>query len=100
MFMNLNKSNRNALMSIAFLFIVITVLSMGRESYQPRPLVITPLNTGSIFDLESDVECTAGPTEKASPYSTQTTGGVCGAQKLVSEIAGYTIVDGIGESLI
>ena len=49
---NLNKTDRNALMSIAVLMIVIIALVMFRETsmYQPRPIKITPISEKSIFD--------------------------------------------------
>ena len=100
---NLNRANRNALISIFTLIAVIFVLGMFRTTskYQPRPIVIKAVNEESIFDLEHRVDCAPGHTSEGSPYTKSLTpGGVCGAQKLVSEQAGYEIEDGIGGSLI
>ena len=100
---NLNRANRNALISIFSLIAVIFVLGIFRTTskYQPRPIVIKALNEESIFDLEHRVECAPGHTSEGSTYTKSLTpGGVCGAEKLVSEQAGYEIEDGIGGSLI
>jgi hypothetical protein len=99
---NLNKTDRNALMSIAVLMIVIIALVMFRETsmYQPRPIKITPISEKSIFDLENKVECTPGRKEGSAYTKSLTPGGLCGAQELVSDLASYEISDGIGGSLI
>ena len=100
---NLNRANRNALISIFSLIAVIFVLGIFRSTskYQPRPIVIKALNEESIFNLEHRVECAPGHTSEGSTYTKSLTpGGVCGAEKLVSEQAGYEIEDGIGGSLI
>ena len=100
---NLNRANRNALISIFTLIAVIFVLGIFKTTskYQPRPIVIRAINKKSLFDLEHRVECAPGHTKEGSPYTKSLTpGGLCGAQKLVSEQAGYEIEDGIGGSLI
>jgi hypothetical protein len=100
---NLNRANRNALISIFSLIAVIFVLGIFKTTskYQPRPIVVKAINEKSIFDLEHRVECAPGHTSEGSPYTKSLTpGGLCGAQKLVSEQAGYEIEDGIGGSLI
>jgi len=100
----LNRSDRNALMAIAVLMIAIVVLGVMNAktiNYQPRPITIKAISEKSLFDLKSDLECTAGSGKKDSPYSVGLTpGGLCGAQELVGEHAGYEIADGIGGSLI
>ena len=100
--LNLNKTDRNALMSIAVLMIVIIALMMFRATsmYQPRPIKITPISEKSIFDLENKVECTPGREEGSAYTKSLTPGGLCGAQELVSDLASYEISDGIGGSLI
>jgi len=100
--LNLNKTDRNALMSIAVLMIVIIALMMFRETsmYQPRTIKITPISEKSIFDLENKVECTPGREEGSAYTKSLTPGGLCGAQELVSDLASYEISDGIGGSLI
>jgi hypothetical protein len=100
---NLNRTNRNALISIFTLIAVIFVLGIFKTTskYQPRPIVVKVVNDKSIFDLEDRIECVPGHTSEGSPYTKSLTpGGLCGAQKLVSEQAGYEIEDGIGGSLI
>ena len=97
---NLNKANRSALLSIGVLMAIILVLMSTVESYQPRPIKITPIREGSIFDLENKVECTPGRKEGSAYTKSLTPGGLCGAQKFVSDLAGYEISEGIGGSLI
>ena len=100
---NLNRTNRNALISIFTLIAVIFVIGMFKTTskYQPRPIVIKAINEKSLFDLEHRVECAPGHTGEGSTYTKSLTpGGVCGAEKLVAEQAGYEIEDGIGGSLI
>jgi len=83
--------------------VIITVLGMVRNTskYQPRPITITPISEESIFTLENRLECAPGFTSEGSAYTKSLTpGGLCGAQKLVSDHAGYGIEDGIGGSLI
>jgi hypothetical protein len=99
---NLNKTNRNALKSIGVLFFIIVALMMfqDRSMYQPRPIKVKTLSTGSIFDLENKVECTPGRKQGSAYTKSLTPGGLCGAQKLVSDMTSYEIEDGIGGSLI
>ena len=97
--LNLNRADRNALVAMTVLIILITILgfmNVRSSKYQPRPITITPVSEESLFDLKSDVECVAGGGKKDSPYSV----GLCGAQELVGAHAGYEIADGIGGSLI
>jgi hypothetical protein len=99
----LNRANRNSLISIFSLIAMIFVLGIFKTTskYQPKPLVIKVVNERSIFDLENRIECVPGHTSEGSPYTMGLTpGGLCGAQELVSEQAGYEIEDGIGGSLI
>ena len=99
----LNRANRNALISIFSLIAVIFVLGIFKTTskYQPRPIIIKAINENSLFGLEDRIECVPGHTSEGSPYTKSLTpGGLCGAQKLVSEQAGYEIEDGIGGSLI
>ena len=101
--LNLNRANRNAIMSIVALIALIFVLGMLKNTskYQPRPITIKAINEESIFNLEHRLECAPGHTSEGSTYTKSLTpGGVCGAQELVSAHAGYEITDGIGGSLI
>jgi hypothetical protein len=100
---NLNRANRNAIMSIVALIVVIFLLGAMKNTsrYQPRPITIAAVNEKSIFNLEHKLECAPGHTSEGSAYTKSLTpGGVCGAQKLVAEQAGYSIEEGIGGSLI
>ena len=98
----LNRVNRNAIMMIVLLLVFISALGAFRPSaFQPTPITTKTVSDQSIFDLPVDLKCTAGSGKTGSPYSKGLTpGGVCGAQKLVSEQAGYDITGGIGGSLI
>jgi hypothetical protein len=101
--LNLNRANRNAIMSIVVLITLIFVLGMFKSTsrYQPRPIAIKVINEKSIFDLENRLECAPGYTKEGSPYTKSLTpGGLCGAGEFVAEQAGYGIEDGIGGSLI
>jgi hypothetical protein len=97
-----NKANRNAIMSIFVLLVLIFVLGLTkkRSNYQPRPITIKTISEKSLFDLENKVECAAGYPEGSVYSKALTPGGLCGAQKLVADQADYEIEDGIGGSLI
>jgi hypothetical protein len=102
--LNLNRADRNALLYMLVLMIIITALGFWNATtvnYQPRPITINAVSEKSLFDLESDLDCTPGSGKKDSAYTVGLTpGGLCGAQELVGEHAGYEIADGIGGSLI
>ena len=102
--LNFNRADRNALLYMLVLMIAIVILGFmnARSSnYQPRPITINVVSEKSLFDLETNLDCTPGSGKKDSPYTVGLTpGGLCGAQKLVGEHAGYEIADGIGGSLI
>lgn len=100
----LNKTDIRALTYITILSFIICTLFMiegyTMSKYQPRTLVIKPVSEKSIFDLKNSLECVPGA-KKGSPYTKDLTpGGICGAQKLVDDIASYEIEEGIGGSLI
>ena len=100
---NLNRANRNAIMSIVALIVVIFLLGAMKNTsrYQPRPITIAAVSEESIFNLEHKLDCAPGHTSEGSTYTKSLTpGGVCGAEKLVAAQAGYSIEDGIGGSLI
>ena len=99
----LNHANRNGLISITFLIAVITVLTLfgNKSTYQPRPIVITPVTEDSIFELKPDIKCTAGHGKEGDIYSMGLSpGGLCGSSKIIGDHARYEINDGIGGSLI
>ena len=99
----LNQANRNAITSIIVLILLIVALALTRNisAYQPRPIKIKTVSDASIFDLKPSLDCTAGSGKEDDAYSMGLTpGGLCGAQQLVDDHAGYAIEDGIGGSLI
>jgi hypothetical protein len=90
-------------MSIVALIVVIFLLGAMKNTsrYQPRPITIAAVSEESIFNLEHKLDCAPGHTSEGSTYTKSLTpGGVCGAEKLVADQAGYSIEDGIGGSLI
>jgi len=100
---NLNRANRNAIMSILALIALIFVLGALKTTskYQPRPITIKAISEKSLFDLEHRLECAPGHTSEGSTYTKSLTpGGLCGARELVRDHASYEIEDGIGGSLI
>ena len=99
----LNQANRNAVTSIIVMILLIVALALTRNisAYQPRPIKIKAVSEASIFDLKPSLECTPGSGKKDDAYTLGLTpGGLCGAQQLVDDHAGYAIEDGIGGSLI
>jgi predicted S18 family serine protease len=100
--LNLNKQDLMAMKSIAVLFVIILVIMTFTQTsmYQPRPIKINPVSEKSIFNLESKIECTPGRKEGSAYTKSLTPGGLCGAQELVADHAGYEISEGIGGSLI
>ena len=101
--LNLNRANRNAIMTIFALIALIFALGLMKNTskYQPRPIVIKAISEKSLFDLEHRLECAPGHTKDGSTYTMSLTpGGLCGSERLVAEQAGYEIEDGIGGSLI
>ena len=101
--LNLNRANRNAIMSIVVLIAIIFLLGLTKNTsrYQPRPITIKAINEKSLFDLEHRLECAPGHTSEGSTYTKSLTpGGLCGSEQLVAEHAGYGIEEGIGGSLI
>ena len=98
----LNKTDRKFLITIVILFYIVVIFGlMNKSRYQPKPITIKVVNDKSLFDLENRMDCVPGSGKEDSPYTKSLTpGGLCGAQKLVGEHAGYAIEDGIGGSLI
>jgi hypothetical protein len=90
------------------LFVIFMFMNCGskRSTYvlEPRVLTISEPKTAvkSIFDLKQDITCVPGPSEDAAYYTVGLNAvGVCGDQRFVAEQAeGYTILDGIGGSLL
>lgn len=99
----------NALI-IGLLFAILYTLVQGqrRSGYSgAAPLTITPgpmvaKQPADLFAAPHNLECTAGPSEKAEYYSRGLTpGGVCGGSEYVREMMrDYAIADGVGGSLL
>lgn len=90
---NLNRTNRNALVTIVVALVIIGAMMAVRSSYEPMPLVIKTKNDGSIFDLPYDTKCVAGSADPMeSTYSVSRPGGICGAEKLIRDQADYEII--------
>lgn len=89
---------------IAILFNLTRSRSVVTFASSPQPIELAKEGApaGSIFDLTSDLECTAGPGPKAEEYSQDLTpGGLCGVGEFVnSQMKDYSIADGIGGSLL
>jgi hypothetical protein len=88
--------------------VAVALIMMGclmRSSYKLSPTSITlsepKQEPGAIFDLPNELKCVPGSNPEASYYTKDLTpGGICGAQEFVKEQADYSIVGGIGGSLL
>ena len=98
----------NALI-IGLLFAILYTLVQGQRSsgFAGSPLTINPgpmvaKQPADLFAAPHNLECTAGPSEKADYYSRGLTpGGVCGGSEYVREMMrDYAIADGVGGSLL
>lgn len=93
---------------IGLLVAILVLLVQGRgSSYVAAPLVISPgaeASSGPKFlnEIPSSLECTPGPSEKASYYTRGLTpGGLCGDGEAVrAQIRDFSIENGIGGSLL
>jgi hypothetical protein len=109
--MSLYKASKlasNALI-IGLLLAIMWILFRGasRSGYEGAPVVSQPgaaaaSGPKSLFDIKPSLDCTPGPAEKASYYSSGLTpGGLCGDSGFVrDQIRDYSIADGIGGSLL
>jgi hypothetical protein len=101
--MKFGKIAVNALI-IGLLLYILWILST-KSQYEPAPLVTNPTVTSgpkSLDAIPSSLDCTPGPSEKASYYTRGLTpGGLCGDQDYVrDQLREYAISDGIGGSLL
>jgi hypothetical protein len=103
-----NKKNSSQIMMFMMLGLALfVVLSMfmkpARARYMPsKPVKVTGPKSGSIFDLPVTMDCVAGPSQTASPYSIGLTpGGLCGVQEFVANQHTYEMSeDSVGGTLI
>jgi hypothetical protein len=97
--------------AIIIALLVVILVQLNRKapavSYymEAAPLVTNstgPSRPESIFAIQPSLECTPGPGEKSSYYSSGLTpGGLCGDGDYVrQELREYSIADGIGGSLL
>lgn len=93
---------------IGLLVAILVMLVQGRgATYVPSPLMTTPGSQASsgptsLSEVPSTLECTPGPSEKASYYTRGLTpGGLCGDGDMVrNQIRDFSIDGGIGGSLL
>ena len=100
--MKLNSTDRSVISAIVVIMIIIVLIASmnnNKSMYQPREITIKEKTNASIFDIPWKTECLPGPNKEAD-YYTRDVYGICGAQELVNDYAGYEIEDGIGGVLI
>lgn len=93
---------------IGLLIAILYLLIKGNQSgYEPADLVTNPGSNArgdpsSIFDLNTSLKCTPGPSDDAAYYTTGLTpGGLCNSGQYVrDQMRDYSIADGIGGSLL
>jgi len=93
---------------IGLLVAILVLLVQGRKSaYTAAPLVISPGPEAAaapkfLNEIPTSLECTPGPSEKASYYSRGLTpGGLCGdGESVRAQIRDFSIENGIGGSLL
>jgi hypothetical protein len=93
---------------VGLLVAILVLLVQGRGStYTAAPLVVSPGAEAKaapkfLNDIPTSMECTPGPSEKASYYTRGLTpGGLCGdGDSVRSQIRDFSIENGIGGSLL
>lgn len=93
---------------IGLLVAILFMLVKGRDSaYTAAPLITNPGQSvlsrpASLFDIQPELRCVAGPSKDAAYLSSGlTAGGLCGDQEMIrDQLRDYTIADGIGGSLL
>lgn len=90
------------LLILGVLFAILWFISTQRKPSGYAELQTSTDDTiQTLFQLPVQMECTAGPGQKAAYYSTEHVGGICGDQEQVKAMMrGYQINDGIGGSLL
>lgn len=97
---------------IGLLVVILVLLVKGARSgyqqgsggsevtIQPGPMVSKDPKT--LFEIQPNIECTPGPSEKADYYTMGLTpGGLCGGSQMVrDQMRDYALADGIGGSLL
>lgn len=107
--MNYGKIFKDAVM-IGLLVAILVLLVRGQATmsmYVPSELTTKPGSAASrgpqsFSDLQSSIECVPGPSPDAEYYTSGLTpGGLCGGGDFVhSQMRDFSIVDGIGGSLL
>jgi hypothetical protein len=93
---------------IGLLVAILVMLMRGQRSgYEASPLTINAgpaaqASPGDLFSLKNSVDCVPGPSQTADYYTVGLTpGGICGGSAQVrDQMRDYSIVDGIGGSLL
>lgn len=95
-----NKKNSSQILTLLVfgivLFLVVSLMMPPPQAkYMPgKSIKVSGPREGSLFDLPVGLECVAGPSQTASPYSLGLTpGGICGAQEFVVNQSEYVIED-------
>lgn len=94
-----NKKNSSQILTLLVfgivLFLVMTLMMPKQAKYMPgKSIKVSGPREGSLFDLPVGLDCVAGPSQTASPYSLGLTpGGICGAQEFVANQSEYVIED-------
>lgn len=94
-----NKKNSSQILTLfvfgLVLFLVLSLMAPPQAKYMPgKPIKVSGPREGSLFDLPVGLDCVAGPSQTASPYSLGLTpGGICGAQEFVVNQSEYVIED-------
>jgi hypothetical protein len=94
---------------IGLLIVIIVMLARpSRSGFTPSPLLTQATGVAaqdgpkSLFDIKPSIDCTPGPAENASYYTMGLTpGGLCDDSQFVrGQLRDYSIVDGVGGSLL
>jgi hypothetical protein len=97
--------NKDLWTCVAVSVLLVLVLMRISSSYSLSPKAVevkaAPGAEGTLLDRPYKEECVPGPTKKAAYYTKSLTpGGVCDGQAHVQASASYTILGGIGGSLL
>jgi hypothetical protein len=110
--MKIGKVVTNAIIIALLVTILMTLLKGQNSGYSGAAVATAPITISSglavktqpkdLFAIKPSLDCTPGPSEDASYYTSGLTpGGICGDQQYVHEMMrDFAIADGIGGSLL